>query len=428
MKLKLKILVGISLASLVVIVASVVLGATIFVKRNLDAQMESKSGIGQGKLDSALGQVLSATDVATHSTSADCWIIIDGGIYAVTNFLNSHPGGSFTITPYCGKDATNAFQTKDKNPSTPHSKLAIDMLAQYFVAKIGQQIQALPTPSPVAVATPSPIPSAKPVAVVSTLSVVNVATHNTGSDCWIIVSNNVYAVTSFLNSHPGGAFTITPYCGKDATNAYGTKDKNPGSPHSGTANSMLAGYLVGKLGSAAPVSLPMPPPAVAPVVAPVILPTPSSQALSMASIATHNTTADCWLIVSNNVYNVSGYLASHPGGVSIIQIYCGKEATNAFQTKGGRGGNHSSNASNQLSRYLIGSVGSTVSNPAPSPSSSGACVNVPAAVCSKYPDAVLIEGSGEEDDGQVELKVSTGGSCRDINLNSSGEIRSDKAC
>lgn len=40
--------------------------------------------------------------------------------------------------------------------------------------------------------------------------------------------------------------------------------------------------------------------------------------LTVQEIAKHNLTSDCWLIINNKVYNISGYLGLHPGGVSVI--------------------------------------------------------------------------------------------------------------
>jgi len=52
-------------------------------------------------------------------------------------------------------------------------------------------------------------------------------------------------VTGYLTIHPGGAGTITPYCGQEATQAFATKDI--GRPHSSRAASMLNDYYVGDL-------------------------------------------------------------------------------------------------------------------------------------------------------------------------------------
>jgi hypothetical protein len=52
------------------------------------------------------------------------------------------------------------------------------------------------------------------------LSARQVEQHNSRESCWIIVSGNVYDVTSFLDAHPGGSSIILKYAGKDATEAY----------------------------------------------------------------------------------------------------------------------------------------------------------------------------------------------------------------
>lgn len=67
-----------------------------------------------------------------------------------------------------------------------------------------------------------------------------------------------------------------------------------------------------------------------------ITPTPSSQIVvkmySVSDVAKHNSKNDCWLIVSNKVYDASEYLLSHPGGTQAITQYCGKDATAAFKS------------------------------------------------------------------------------------------------
>ncbi|KAI5801971.1 FMN-dependent dehydrogenase-domain-containing protein [Pyronema domesticum] len=47
-----------------------------------------------------------------------------------------------------------------------------------------------------------------------------VAKHNSPSSCWVIIHNNVYDVTTFLSSHPGGSSIILRYAGLDATSEY----------------------------------------------------------------------------------------------------------------------------------------------------------------------------------------------------------------
>lgn len=39
-------------------------------------------------------KLLSAQEVATHSNSGDCWLIIEGQVWNLTEFAPKHPGGA----------------------------------------------------------------------------------------------------------------------------------------------------------------------------------------------------------------------------------------------------------------------------------------------------------------------------------------------
>jgi len=84
--------------------------------------------------------------------------------------------------------------------------------------------------------------------------------------------------------------------------------------------------------------------------------------LNAAEVAKHNSAADCWLIISGKVYNVTGYLSSHPGGADAITPFCGADATTAFLTKGGNG-SHSSFAASLLADYYLGDFNQTLKTP-----------------------------------------------------------------
>ncbi|KAG4027086.1 hypothetical protein MFRU_033g00570 [Monilinia fructicola] len=47
-----------------------------------------------------------------------------------------------------------------------------------------------------------------------------VAEHNSGESCWVIVHGKAYDVTEFLPEHPGGSKIILKYAGKDATEEF----------------------------------------------------------------------------------------------------------------------------------------------------------------------------------------------------------------
>jgi cytochrome b involved in lipid metabolism len=46
----------------------------------------------------------------------------------------------------------------------------------------------------------------------------------------------------------------------------------------------------------------------------------------MSEVAVHNTATDCWTTIDGGVYNVTEFVAKHPGGAAIIKA-CGKDAT-----------------------------------------------------------------------------------------------------
>ena len=47
--------------------------------------------------------------MATHTTKDDCWVVVNGEVLDVTNFLPDHPGGELAILTFAGKDASEEF-------------------------------------------------------------------------------------------------------------------------------------------------------------------------------------------------------------------------------------------------------------------------------------------------------------------------------
>jgi cytochrome b involved in lipid metabolism len=70
-------------------------------------------------------------DVAKHNTPADCWMILNNTeVYNVTAFLNIHPAGAGPMTPFCGANATTAFN------NVGHSTRAVGLEATYLIGNL----------------------------------------------------------------------------------------------------------------------------------------------------------------------------------------------------------------------------------------------------------------------------------------------------
>ncbi len=52
--------------------------------------------------------------------------------------------------------------------------------------------------------------------------------------------------------------------------------------------------------------------------------------ISTDELSRHNRESDCWVAISGVIYDLTTFLAEHPGGAAIIMKYAGKDGTDAF--------------------------------------------------------------------------------------------------
>ena len=45
-------------------------------------------------------------EIRKHTTQDDTWIVLEGGVYDVSNFKKRHPGGWLLMEDHAGQDAT----------------------------------------------------------------------------------------------------------------------------------------------------------------------------------------------------------------------------------------------------------------------------------------------------------------------------------
>lgn len=99
--------------------------------QNLNDATDTNSEISNDSIISEYpDELYSNNTIASHNSEGDCWVIFEGNVYDLTDYLNAHPGGAQVIIDVCGADATNAFN------SLPHSTAAENNLENYYIGDL----------------------------------------------------------------------------------------------------------------------------------------------------------------------------------------------------------------------------------------------------------------------------------------------------
>ncbi|MED5369995.1 MAG: cytochrome b5-like heme/steroid binding domain-containing protein [Myxococcota bacterium] len=89
----------------------------------------------------ALSAQLDHAEVALHDSPQDCWTVIDGQVYDLTEWIPGHPGGD-AIERACGKDASHLFAEQE------HSEAADAILPTLRIGALGDPVPRVMHPAP----------------------------------------------------------------------------------------------------------------------------------------------------------------------------------------------------------------------------------------------------------------------------------------
>lgn len=76
---------------------------------------------------------------------------------------------------------------------------------------------------------------------------------------------------------------------------------------------------------------------------------------TMDEISKHATPKDCWIVIKDKVYDLSVYFPKHPAPDAVLARYCGKEASEGWETKDEKRP-HSRAAAKLLVRFEVGEL------------------------------------------------------------------------
>ncbi|PAV58821.1 hypothetical protein WR25_08829 [Diploscapter pachys] len=73
--------------------------------------------------------------------------------------------------------------------------------------------------------------------------------------------------------------------------------------------------------------------------------------ISRCEVACHCVPEDVWMIIGNEVFDLTPFLEEHPGGMEILLEFAGGDATDAFESVG-----HSMAARVRLDKFKVGDL------------------------------------------------------------------------
>lgn len=79
----------------------------------------------------AVDKLIAPAELARHALPEDCWMAVRGSAYDLSAYLPDHPSRPDVILPWCGREASEAYNTKNKGRA--HSPYADELLVKYRI-------------------------------------------------------------------------------------------------------------------------------------------------------------------------------------------------------------------------------------------------------------------------------------------------------
>lgn len=243
-----------------------------------------------------------ALQLADHNTTSDCWVSVQGHIYAIKNVGLLHSGNSIESHQLCGKDATAALNLQ-------HDNAHISTMQAIGAVLIG----TVRAPSAKVRSGSSFLPSIT----VSLHSGGNdyLERHNTATDCWMALHGKVYEAAGLIQKHEGGRAVVLALCGVDATASFDCNHDRE------ELEEAIEDYGIREIGSTS----------ISAGTGCRFLPPAQLKQIAGEDLPVHNKAASCWAVLDGMVFDLTNYIPKHTGGSGVILTHCGADATAVFR-------------------------------------------------------------------------------------------------
>ncbi len=196
----------------------------------------TKALIVSGELLIAVSLVLMATGLAMNDPRS-----ILGSLISYTTARRIHTLAAYAFIPLLYLHTTAGLSLLLRRTAVSKSKRGRRTIIGLWTALVMGMVLLAMIPQETQIPVGST--AAASVGSASGLTLAEVAEHNSGKDCWVVIGNDVYNVTALIDQHPGGREAILKYCGTNATDVFFSK-------HDQAAYDTLQSYYVGTIGNA----------------------------------------------------------------------------------------------------------------------------------------------------------------------------------